>query len=216
MNLSCQTGYWDKAASSKTFTHALPLDKWSKWVNCSSTILDVGCGYGRTCLELLNAGYTKVQGIDISPAMIQRGQAIDARLQLQVQTTDELPFPDSCFDAVCLIAVLTCVPENAGQTRIVSEIRRVLKPGGILFYSDFPIQQDERNQTRYKLFAEKYGTYGVFELSEGAVLRHQNPVWLDELFADFTLLDKQSASWTTMNGHSAVVEQRFYRLPDKH
>lgn len=211
MNINCQTEYWDNAAKVKTFTNTIPWEEWTLRVDKSAKILDVGCGYGRTCIELIDAGYTKVTGIDISPAMIQRGKMLDSRLDLEVQTGKNLPYESHSFNAVTLLAVLTCVPGNDGQKQIISEIQRVLKPGGFLYVSDYLIQPDKRNQDRYAQFASKYGQYGVFELPEGAVVRHHTEEWFDELFADFDLTFRNSVNWKTMNGHSAAIEQRIYQ-----
>ena len=47
-----QTGYWDRAASSKTFGHPVCWDRIEGTLTPDSRILDYGCGYGRVCDEL--------------------------------------------------------------------------------------------------------------------------------------------------------------------
>ncbi|MDD9150850.1 methyltransferase domain-containing protein [Sporolactobacillus sp. CQH2019] len=88
--------------------------------------------------------------------------------------TIKLPFEDNSIDAVLLLAVLTCVYKDQEQDSILNEIKRVLKPNGIIYINDFLLNDDERILTRYKKYKDKYKTYGVFELPEGAILRHHN------------------------------------------
>ena len=210
-DIDCQRPYWDTVAPTKTFTNEIAWPQWRKYVQSDAAILDVGCGYGRTCAQLADAGYKNLVGVDISSQMIERGKRERPDLDLKFWDGSTLPFLDNSFDAVCLIAVLTCIPSDSGQKRLLGEIIRVLKPGGILFLSDFPLQTDDRNRARYDQFAEQYGIYGVFELPEGAILRHHDPGWFDELLAPLTPLDRLTFPWKTMNGHDVWLEQRFCR-----
>lgn len=58
------------------------------------------------------------------------------------------------------------------QEQLLSEIKRVLKPQGILYVNDFLLNTDESNLLRYEKYKEAYGVYGVFELPDGEVCRH--------------------------------------------
>jgi ubiquinone/menaquinone biosynthesis C-methylase UbiE len=51
-----------------------------------------------------------------------------------------LPFTDETFDAVLLFTVLTCIPTDDGQRRVLREASRVLRLGGILYISDLWLQ----------------------------------------------------------------------------
>ena len=83
----------------------------------------------------------------------------------------------------------------------------MLRPGGLLYISDFWLQTDERNVERYRRYQAKYGVYGVFELPEGVVLRHQERGWLEQLTADFTVVGVDEIEVDTMNGHRAEAFQ---------
>ena len=107
------------------------------------------------------------------------------------------------MDAVVLFAVLTCIANNEEQEQLIKEIRRVLKPNGILYVNDFLLNTDERNLSRYSKYAEKYGVYGVFELPEGALLRHHDEKWLEELFCAFKMKRYEKLIFTTMNGNKS-------------
>jgi 2-polyprenyl-6-hydroxyphenyl methylase/3-demethylubiquinone-9 3-methyltransferase len=96
--------------------------------------LDVGCGGGILAEEFGRLG-CDVTGIDPSEKSIeaaraharQEGLAIDYR----TGTGEALPFPDSTFEVVYCCDVLEHVNDVG---RVVAEVARVLRPGGIFFY----------------------------------------------------------------------------------
>lgn len=198
-----QQEYWNSVSEKKEFTTPFQAEEFSKYVKHESLILDVGCGYGRTLDELYHNGYCGLIGIDFSKGMIERGKEQFPYLDLRVKETDKIDLPDASVDAVILFAVLTCIRSNGEQERLLSEIERVLKPGGILYVNDFLLNTDERNLSRYKQFEKTYGVYGVFELPEGAVCRHHDEAWIKRLLKDFSDLEYSHLTFTTMNGHKS-------------
>jgi 2-polyprenyl-6-hydroxyphenyl methylase/3-demethylubiquinone-9 3-methyltransferase len=96
--------------------------------------LDVGCGGGFLSEELSRLGLS-VTGVDPSGESIgvarehaaQGGLSIDYR----VSCGEKLPFADESFDMVFCCDVLEHVSDLG---RVVSEISRVLRPGGIFFF----------------------------------------------------------------------------------
>ena len=198
-----QQKYWDQASEHKKFPTPFQIPKFEKNVTKEMNILDVGCGYGRTLNELYNHNYKKLTGIDYSQGMINRGLKLYPHLNLIKTNGDKIPFPNNTFNAVILIAVLTSNTKQEEQDNIISEIRRVLKPNGILYLADFLINQDKRNLERYQKYENKYDTYGIFELPEGAVLRHHTIKHIKELTKDFQPITFQKTIYDTMNGHKS-------------
>ena len=105
-------------------------------LNCrpGDTILEVGVGTG---LSLpLYPGNVKVTGIDISTEMLEKARArVEEGGLSQVQAVlemdaEELRFPDSNFDKVVAMYVVSVVSD---PSRVVEEMRRVCKPGGEIF-----------------------------------------------------------------------------------
>ncbi len=97
--------------------------------------LDLGCGLGRHSLLLARAGLA-VDAYDLSPDAVREleGRARAEGLDVTVRRGDmlTLPYPDGAFD--CLLAfhvIYHC--DRPGLERVMSEIRRVLAPGGELF-----------------------------------------------------------------------------------
>lgn len=198
-----QDEYWNSVSEQKEFTTPFQAEAFSRFVKKESCILDVGCGYGRTLDELYHNGYRNLIGIDFSDGMIERGKRQFPYLDLRVKENTAIDLPDSSVDAVILFAVLTCIQTNEEQEQLLKEIRRVLKPKGILYVNDFLLNTDERNISRYEKFKEKYGIYGIFELPEGAVCRHHDESWIRQLLGGFSKLEYSPLIFTTMNGHKS-------------
>jgi SAM-dependent methyltransferase len=202
--------YWDRVAAEKRFSHPLQLEWLARYLNPAAMqlrILDYGCGYGRTLSELKRASYTNVIGMDFSAGMLQR-----CRLELPgslLVRSDGRTFPlvNESVDAVLLFAVLTCIPGNEDQRRVLSEVARVLRPGGLVYISDLLINPDLRNRERYERYTEVYKCYGVFELPEGVVVRHHRREWVEDLTRSFVQLEYETFMVTTMNGNPSLAFQ---------
>jgi SAM-dependent methyltransferase len=102
-------------------------------------VLDAGCGGGRNLVFMLRAGMD-VHGIDESPDAIAavRRQAAMLAPQLPaerftVQPVDAMSFASGSMDVVVSSAVLHFARDEAHFTGMVSEMWRVLAPGGLLF-----------------------------------------------------------------------------------
>jgi len=199
--LLTQEEYWNKVADEKELTTPLPMGVFKKNVPMNARILDVGCGYGRTLQELLSAGYTSLSGVDISEKMIARGRRQYPHLDLKKYEGTRLPFEDNSFDAVLLLAVLTCILDDARQEQLLAEIHRVLRQDGVVSINDFLLNSDQRNIDRYQRYEKKYNKYGIFELQEGVAFRHHSRARIDKLTSSFTPIRCDCVVYTTMNGH---------------
>jgi len=198
-----QKDYWNHVADKKEFTTPFHTGEFTKYVKQDSVILDVGCGYGRTLEQLHEAGYTKLIGIDFSENMIERGMQQFPYLDLRLTKSEIIEMKDNSVDAVILFAVLTCIISDEEQIAIIKEIHRVLKPNGILYVNDFLLNTDERNLKRYDEFKDKYEKYGVFELQEGAIVRHHDIKWAERSLNAFERIILKKVVYTTMNGNKS-------------
>src|SRR5512133_3171093 len=108
--------------------------------------LEIGAGTGYFSLNMLQAGLvSEAVCSDISPGMLEALEANARRLEVDVTTVacdaEELPFPDASFDLVFGHAVLHHVPN---LDRAFAEFRRVLRPGGRLFFAGEPSRYGDR------------------------------------------------------------------------
>jgi SAM-dependent methyltransferase len=205
-SLDIQMGYWNGAGAAKNFSHPVPLPELRALVGPQAAILDYGCGYGRVTAELAQAGFARVVGVDASEALVSRGLREHPQLDLREVSAPPLPFPEASFDACLLVALLTCVPTDSGAEALLSEAHRLLKPGCLLFVSDYPLQKDQRNLTRYQEYEAQFGAYGVFRSGE-AVFRHYRPARVDQLLSGFEALWRRELVVRTLNGNEADIFQ---------
>jgi ubiquinone/menaquinone biosynthesis C-methylase UbiE len=91
-------------------------------------ILDLGCGNGLYLAELSRREHRgAVCGMDLSPGMLSAARSRSGTALL-VGDAQRLPFADDSFDCVLAIHMLYHLPD---RDRGLSEIRRVLRPGGV-------------------------------------------------------------------------------------
>lgn len=198
-----QKKYWNSVANTKNFTTPVHFQEFSQLVPKSAKILDLGCGYGRIMAELYEHGYKNLLGMDFSEKLVERGKKNYPHLKFAVQESKYIALPDNNVDVVILFAVLTCIIDDSEQDFLLSEIERVLKPGGIIYINDFLLNSDERNVNRYNACMNKYNHYGIFELPDGAILRHHHPEYIKKLLNRFEWAIFNRQTYTTMNGNSA-------------
>ena len=98
------------------------------------TILDVGCGGGRTLQRLLGrSNGATVYGIDISEESVAKARRVnadllDTRVFVRQGSAAELPYADRTFD---LVTAVETVYFWRDLPRCFAEVKRVLKPGGL-------------------------------------------------------------------------------------
>lgn len=100
-----------------------------------SSLLDVGCGTG-ALLEQIKSKWpdTRISGVDISGEMVKvASQRLGRTTEVVVGDAENLPWEDNSFDAVVSTISFHHYPH---PITALTEIRRVLKPGGHLLLSD--------------------------------------------------------------------------------
>lgn len=103
------------------------------------SLLDAGCGGGRNLVWFLRNDY-EVYGVDANPEAVEHVRRLAASLALsappdrfQTADLDALPFPESRFDAVLCSAVLHFARDEKHFDRMLDDMWRVLRPGGLFF-----------------------------------------------------------------------------------
>lgn len=102
-------------------------------------ILDAGCGGGRNLVYFLRSGF-EVFAVDREPEAVAAVRELAAELapglpaeHFRVAEVESLPFEAASMDAVLSSAVLHFAADEAQLRRMVAEMWRVLRPGGLFF-----------------------------------------------------------------------------------
>ena len=91
-----------------------------------ASVLDAGCGSGRTLEEL--SPYGDVYGIELDPGAADVARA-RGRGEVQIGRLEDLPWEDGRFDLITCLDVIEHTPDDRVTLR---ELRRVSRPGGFL------------------------------------------------------------------------------------
>ena len=121
-------------------------------------VLDCGVGDGAFSAALASICCERLDlyGVDLSPAMLKAARhtfadaGVDATLR--VACADRLPFEDGAFDIIATAHMLEHLPDPVAT---LSELRRVLKPGGII------VATMTRRSRLGMLISLKWRTHGV-------------------------------------------------------
>jgi ubiquinone/menaquinone biosynthesis C-methylase UbiE len=113
---------------------------YSKYFKPSDKILDIGCGAGRTTISLYRQGFKRIEGIDLSPAMIATAKDLQRRIGFKITFTVgsacRLAHTDESFDgAIFSFNGLMQIPQYANRRRAVDEVRRVLRQDGFFIFT---------------------------------------------------------------------------------
>ena len=109
-------------------------------LSSNSSVLEIGCGSGGYAVHLAKRIGCQVMGLDMNAEGVRNAKALaeedklDGRVKFeQCDVSQRLPVEDNAFDAIYSNDVLCHVPR---RSQVLSDLRRVLKPGGRLLFSD--------------------------------------------------------------------------------
>ncbi len=130
-------------------------------------VLDYGCGPGSYIFPLaeLVGESGKIYALDIHPLAIQRVQSIASKKQLSnvetICSDCKTGLPDNSIDVVLLYDTFHDLSEPNG---VLEELHRVLKPNGILSFSDHHMKEEEivskvTNEDLFRLSRKGKKTY---------------------------------------------------------
>ncbi len=104
-------------------------------IHSDSQVLDLCCGSGQTT-EFLIKNSQNVTGLDASPKSLQRARQNVPSASYVEAFAEEMPFADNLFDVVHTSVALHEM-EPLQLQKIINEVYRVLKPGGVFTLVDF-------------------------------------------------------------------------------
>lgn len=111
-----------------------------KYINKTDKILDIGCGAGRTTINLYKKGYKNITGLDLSTTLIDYAKTYIKNNKLDIEFINgdatKLPFKDNSFDVVIFsYNGMQCIPGKKNRDKVLSEVCRVLKPKGLYLFT---------------------------------------------------------------------------------
>lgn len=122
-----------------------------------STILEVGCGYGRILKELEPLAFNRIVGVDFSPEMLAEGREreLSDKVELVHADASNLPFKNDEFELVFTSGVLMHVPPEKVMA-VMKEMARVSQKT-ILNFESISITDFARFGHDYKTLYSKLG-----------------------------------------------------------
>lgn len=107
----------------------------SRCLQKNNRVLDLGCGTGRVCRELVRLGMD-VYACDLDPEAIKKIPPTTPPISLCVADARELPYEDGFFDAVIFAySGIDYLNPETERIKVIKEIERVLKPKGWFMFS---------------------------------------------------------------------------------
>ena len=136
--LCCSSNYWARTVEDKLLPWVL------RDVELGEHTLEIGPGYGANLRALVDR--TELTAVEIDKSLADRliGKYGERARIIQGDGTD-LQLPDAEFSSVVCFTMLHHVPSAALQDRLLAEVARVLRPGGIF------AGRDSRYSLRFRL-----------------------------------------------------------------
>lgn len=142
-------------------------------------VLDLGCGEGYVARQLRARGAGSVRGIDVSAEMVERAKRQEATEEHAVTIAFEAGdaskldhLEDDAFDLVVAVFLFNYV-DRGTMTRVMAEVRRVLRPGGRFVFSvPHPSLAFLRPEERPFYFSR--GEHGYFS---GRDVQFEGEIW---------------------------------------
>jgi ubiquinone/menaquinone biosynthesis C-methylase UbiE len=171
-------------------------------VGKGDTILDVGCGGGRTVSKLAAiATEGKVYGVDYSEESVAASKRTNAReidagrVEIRQASVSALPFSEGVFDLVTGVETHFWWPDLPGGMR---EIFRVVKPGGMLL---LVAEIYGGSTTKAGQLADKYAALAGMTLLSADEHRE---LFEEAGFSDSRIIEERGKGWICAFGRKSI------------
>lgn len=154
-----------------------------------SRVLELGCGNGKTLSAMIGKNWN-VTAIDLSFSAVAMSRINDTQQKAEVCVGDarHLPFAPEKFDAVFAIHILSHL-NKMDRTRAVAEAARVLKTGGLLYFSGFSTDD-------FRSFKGSIVEDGTVKRGFGICTHYFTEPETQELFSNLTLETITTERWS--------------------
>lgn len=188
------------------------FDLLSSQISKDMDILELGCGTGLATKQLCDRGFKSIAATDVDPLMLNEARGYCPEVSFQQADANAMPFSDNAFDSVIAFGCFHwfCNPQA------INEIKRVLKPQGVLFivnkYDSGSFRKDFvkfLQDADSKMRVETKTHYHPEEsLANQGFSVAQHVLQTEEIFTgeEFLAYCQSISLWTSM----AVEKQNFY------
>jgi SAM-dependent methyltransferase len=127
----CSSDRWANTVQQHVIPWAL------EGVEIGSNVLEVGPGYGATT-EVLRGRVARLTCVEVDPQLAEslRRRALGQNVTIVCEDATAMSLPNASFDGALCFTMLHHVPSMALQNRLLREVARVLRPGGMFAGTD--------------------------------------------------------------------------------
>jgi ubiquinone/menaquinone biosynthesis C-methylase UbiE len=127
----CRSAFWKKFLQNEILPWAL------KDVDLGQNLLEVGPGPGLTT-DFLRSRFDRITALEVDPALadLLKRRMSGTNVTVIQGDASAMPFEDATFSGAVAFTMLHHVPSPTLQDRLLSEVYRVLKPGGVFVGTD--------------------------------------------------------------------------------
>lgn len=114
-----------------------------------------------------------------------------------------IPCDNESVDALVMSTVLCCITNEKELEALLAEIRRVLKPRGTLYITDFLVCEHSQYQEKYAAGLKQFGRWGIYTTTENLTVRHYTSEAIMSLLRPFDIQWFEQFDFKTMNQNPA-------------
>ncbi len=140
--------------------------------NHDAAVLNVGCGAGRETFAFNNLGFRNVRGVDCTDALLQiamnRNKEEGLNIEFKLAMADNLPYPSNTFDVITIFEnVYGFITPHSARIDSLTEVKRVLRPGGLIMLVVNSILHSWRYFAAFKMLEALRMLYNPNEMEKG-------------------------------------------------
>jgi len=113
-------------------------------------ILEIGCGKGNVLRDFISYGARpeNCYGIDLLPDRIEEAVRLSPNINFRCCSAENIAFRDGELDMALVFTVFTSILDMPMKKRIAHEILRILKPGGVIIWYDYHMDNPSNPDVR--------------------------------------------------------------------
>lgn len=113
-------------------------------------VLDYGCGNGRWLGRWLAWGVSghRLMGADVRPSAVEVARRNVPGVRVETMVEGRVPCDDASFDVVSATLVFSSILDDAIRSAAAADMRRLLRPGGLLVVCDFTFDNPRNADVR--------------------------------------------------------------------